>query len=803
MSNDIGSFVVNIQAKIEGYQREIAKIKSALESVGKDSKMGKDLQKQLQQVENMVDSLGKKMTQRISSESQITKLVDSLNDVDSAFMKIGQKMQGLTFEDLDMQKYSQQIAGAAKELQVLQEQASKVATTDFSQALTNYMDKFEKFKQAIIGLNIDPESLNLNNFKQVFQDALDGSKEKVQELKTELQDLQRQQEEYQNIAKEASQNANFDPTQAAKQVLDQYSEGIRKLSTENINSLQSGINKWLENINIKDSALKEKIQQQIADAFDIEKSPDLITSIEQLPRQIGTLLQNANLGTMTTFTSKVGSLMGVGEANGASLFKELNLTEVDTTKLQELKQTITDLFDIFKQNGMSAEVAQKATAAALKEYTEGKPAIGIQEVTNALKELQQTQLELANSSNTQASSLQPQIEQLTAEIKAVSSLNRSARMSFQNFGSSKDIVALQQENTQLREEIKNLKAEFENFKTQYANQARGTGSNIERSGAEGLRENNALMAQYSAQLDEVKAKEQMVGKLQGVVQQWFSIYAAIRMVRQAINSIISTIQELDKTITEIAIVTDMTQSDLWGQMSSYTDMARQYASSISGVYQVSQLYYQQGLQTADVMALTEQTLKMARISGLDYAEATDFMTNAIRSFKMEMTDAQRVVDVYSAIAASSATSTTELATAMSKTASSAEAVGSSFENTTAMMAVMIEATRESAENIGSAMKSIISRYGEMTSDPSATVDSEGEEMSLNRVDKALQTVGITLQDATGQFRNFDDVIAELAQKWSSLDNNTQRYIATIMAGNRLIMLAVAWVAIIIIQIKTM
>jgi len=72
------------------------------------------------------------------------------------------------------------------------------------------------------------------------------------------------------------------------------------------------------------------------------------------------------------------------------------------------------------------------------------------------------------------------------------------------------------------------------------------------------------------------------------------------------------------------------------------------------------------------------------------------MTNAVRSFKMEMTDAQRVVDVYSALAASAATNVEELAVAMSKTASSAEAVGSSFENTSAMMAVMIEATRESS-----------------------------------------------------------------------------------------------------------
>jgi TP901 family phage tail tape measure protein len=72
-----------------------------------------------------------------------------------------------------------------------------------------------------------------------------------------------------------------------------------------------------------------------------------------------------------------------------------------------------------------------------------------------------------------------------------------------------------------------------------------------------------------------------------------------------------------------------------------------------------------------VMSLTEATLKMARISGLNYTDATNYMTNAVRSFKMEMSDATTVVDVYSSVAASSATSVTELAKAMSKTASSA------------------------------------------------------------------------------------------------------------------------------------
>lgn len=65
-----------------------------------------------------------------------------------------------------------------------------------------------------------------------------------------------------------------------------------------------------------------------------------------------------------------------------------------------------------------------------------------------------------------------------------------------------------------------------------------------------------------------------------------------------------------------------------------------------------------------------------------------------------------------------------------------------------------------------------------------TVDSEGEEIDYNKVDTALKSVGISIKDAQGQFRDFDEVIFELSEKWESLDKNTQRYIATIMAGNR-------------------
>lgn len=93
------------------------------------------------------------------------------------------------------------------------------------------------------------------------------------------------------------------------------------------------------------------------------------------------------------------------------------------------------------------------------------------------------------------------------------------------------------------------------------------------------------------------------------------------------------------------------------------------------------------------MTLTEETLKMARIAGVDYADATDYMTVALRGFNLEMSEASNITDVYSNLAAITASDTEELALAMSRTASSAYAVGSSFEHTAAMIALMVETTR--------------------------------------------------------------------------------------------------------------
>lgn len=190
------------------------------------------------------------------------------------------------------------------------------------------------------------------------------------------------------------------------------------------------------------------------------------------------------------------------------------------------------------------------------------------------------------------------------------------------------------------------------------------------------------------------------------------------------------------------------------------------------------------------MELSNETLKMARIAGMEAANATDAMTSALRGFNMELneTSAKRVNDVYSELAAITASDVEELSTAMSKTASIAHNVNMEFETTAAFLAQGIETTRESAETIGTALKTVIGRFSEVKSLYSkgeiTGTDDNGEEINVNKVQKALRTAGVDMTKFFTGEEGLDQVFLDLSKKWDSLDITTQRYISTMAAGSR-------------------
>lgn len=270
------------------------------------------------------------------------------------------------------------------------------------------------------------------------------------------------------------------------------------------------------------------------------------------------------------------------------------------------------------------------------------------------------------------------------------------------------------------------------------------------------------------------------------IKQFLGLSGAAQVLRSALRDAMQTITELDATMTEMAVVTDLTVGDYWDQLPEYSKQASDLGVSINSAYKAATLYYQQGLKGNEVTKISAETLKMAKIAGLDAADATDKMTAALRGFNMELNEAsaQKVADVYSELAAITAADVDEISNAMTKTASIASSAGMEFETTAAFLSQIIETTRESAETAGTAMKTIVARFQELKKDPAEIGEVDGEIVDANQIETALRSVGVALRDSSGQFRELDDVFLELSSKWDGLDKNTQRYIATIAAGSR-------------------
>ena len=285
-----------------------------------------------------------------------------------------------------------------------------------------------------------------------------------------------------------------------------------------------------------------------------------------------------------------------------------------------------------------------------------------------------------------------------------------------------------------------------------------------------------------------QAKE--VDQLKSQLSYFFSLTNTVYLFRSALQSAFQTVKELDAVMTETAVVTEFDVGDMWEKLPEYAHAASNLGSSIKDVYAATTLYYQQGLKTNQAMNVGIETMKMARIAGLEAGDATQYMTAALRGFQMEVneTNALKVNDVYSNLAAITAADTAQIATAMSKTASIASAANMEFETTAALLAQIIETTQEAPETAGTALKTIIARFSEVKElqNQGKTVgeDEEGEAIDVNKIETALRTVGISMNDFFNGTEGLDSVLMRLAEKWDTLDFTTQRYIATMAAGSR-------------------
>jgi len=277
-----------------------------------------------------------------------------------------------------------------------------------------------------------------------------------------------------------------------------------------------------------------------------------------------------------------------------------------------------------------------------------------------------------------------------------------------------------------------------------------------------------------------KGIEKQSGAVGKAIKQMTIYGLVIKNVRTAMRSAVKTVQDLDKNLTEQAMVTGKTREQTYALLKSYQEIAKTTGATTKEVAQVSTQFMRQGKTAQEALKLTEAAISAAKVAGISATESVNYLTTALNGFQMSASDAMKVSDKFAAIAATSATSYDELATALSKVASQANLAGMSIDYTTALLAKGLETTREAPETMGTALKTIIARMRELT-DYGETLAGDTD---INNVETQLAYVDIKLKDTNGELRSTQDVLDELGKKWDTLNSNQQAAVAKALAGTR-------------------
>lgn len=248
----------------------------------------------------------------------------------------------------------------------------------------------------------------------------------------------------------------------------------------------------------------------------------------------------------------------------------------------------------------------------------------------------------------------------------------------------------------------------------------------------------------------------------------------------AIQSAYGYAQDLNSSLNNIRIVTGASVEEMSAFAESANKAAQALSTSTTSYTDAALIYYQQGIRDQEEIAgRTETTIKLANVSRQSAEEVSQQMTAIWNNFYDGSKSLEFYADAITALGATTASSSAEIAAGLEKFAAIADTVGLSYEYATAAMATITAQTRQSADTVGTGLRTLFSRLeglklGETLEDG----------VDLNKYSKALETVGVQVLDLNGEIRDMDSILDDLGDRWDELTQAQKIALAQTVGGVR-------------------
>jgi hypothetical protein len=163
---------------------------------------------------------------------------------------------------------------------------------------------------------------------------------------------------------------------------------------------------------------------------------------------------------------------------------------------------------------------------------------------------------------------------------------------------------------------------------------------------------NGYRASATAASEQTSTFGTVLGKTLGNLSMYFGGFMLFTQAFNALKDGISTVNELNKSLTEISIVTYQNQQQVSALGEEYNKLAQQMGVTTKDIAQEATELYRQGLSADEVTSRMKVITEYAKISSIDTKTASEIMTAAINSMGVSAT---RAADVWSLLGDSTAT----------------------------------------------------------------------------------------------------------------------------------------------------
>lgn len=247
----------------------------------------------------------------------------------------------------------------------------------------------------------------------------------------------------------------------------------------------------------------------------------------------------------------------------------------------------------------------------------------------------------------------------------------------------------------------------------------------------------------------------------------FAFGAAVGVINGISNSfkaLISNAAEVEKSLKDIQVVMEATNSAMAKFGEGLFDVARNTASSFRTVAESATELARQGLSAEETLKRVNSALILSRLSGLGAVKSTETLTAAINSFNKEGITHEQVINRMANVDAAFAVSSADLAEAISRAGAVAQSSGVEFNELAAIVTAVQQRTARGGSVIGNGFKSIFTR------------------IKRSGVREALEEIGVATQYVDGSFRSGIDIIKDYANVYKTLTDTQKAYTSEQIAG---------------------